>query len=117
MSGEVKRSGDPGDVIARTGWKQERRPRRESSLERYFVARCREIGAIPMKIQRLRGWPDRLVLWPGGEVDFVELKAPGGKVAPMQTWVHEKLRQYAFDVYCFSDRLEIERYLARRKTW
>jgi hypothetical protein len=38
------------------------------------------------------GWPDRLVILPGGEITFVETKATLGKVKPWQARRHETLR-------------------------
>ena len=41
-----------------------------------------------------RGWPDRLVLLPGGVLAWVELKRPrGGYVSPSQRVAHETLRR------------------------
>lgn len=45
-----------------------------------------------------RGFPDRIVLVPGGVIVFVELKAPGEKPRPLQVKVHEGLRRLGFRV-------------------
>ena len=37
------------------------------------------------------GWPDRIILLPGGKVGFVELKAPGKKPRPLQAHRHFQL--------------------------
>ena len=47
-----------------------------------------------------RGVPDRILLFPGGRVYFVELKRPkGGKVDPMQTWWRRRLESLGFTVW------------------
>lgn len=45
-----------------------------------------------------RGVPDRMVLFPGGLLVFVELKRPGEKVKAqsLQDFWHDRLRQYDF---------------------
>nr|DAY94748.1 MAG TPA: Nuclease [Caudoviricetes sp.] len=37
------------------------------------------------------GVPDRIVLLPGGHVGFIELKAPGKKLRPLQQWRLEQI--------------------------
>lgn len=49
------------------------------------------------------GWsgvPDRILLFPGGRVHFVELKRPkGSKVEALQTWWRRKLTGLDFTVW------------------
>lgn len=47
-----------------------------------------------------RGVPDRILLFPGGRVYFVELKRPeGSKVEPLQTWWKRRLEHLGFTVW------------------
>ena len=47
-----------------------------------------------------RGVPDRILLFPGGRVYFVETKRPkGGKVEPLQTWWKRQLEGLGFTVW------------------
>ena len=47
-----------------------------------------------------RGVPDRILLLPGGRVQFVELKRPkGSKVDPLQTWWRRQLEGLGFTVW------------------
>lgn len=47
-----------------------------------------------------RGVPDRILLFPGGRVHFVELKRPkGGKVDALQSWWRRKLEGLGFTVW------------------
>ena len=61
---------------------------RENAVENYLNREARKVGALPMKFVSpgLRGVPDRIVLFPGGLVVFVELKASGGKARPQQLY-------------------------------
>lgn len=47
----------------------------------------------------MRGVPDRICLFPGGSVVFIETKAPGKKLEPLQGKRHEELRRLGFKVY------------------
>ena len=56
-----------------------------------------------------RGVPDRILLFPGGRVYFVELKRPkGGKVDPLQTWWKRQLEGLGFTVWriCNTEQLK-----------
>ena len=61
------------------------------------------------------GVPDRLVLWPGGRVQFVELKAPGGKLSKMQTRQIERLEALGFPVSVLSSKKDVQRFLDSRE--
>ena len=58
----------------------------EKQIEAYFVKRVREIGGQAYKFTSPahRGVADRVVCLPGGVVWFVELKAAGGRLSPLQ---------------------------------
>ena len=56
------------------------------------------------------GWagaPDRLVLLPGGHVAFVELKAPGNTLRPLQVKRKRQLEALGFLVYCIDNPNQI----------
>lgn len=48
----------------------------ERDIEKKFVAKVKRMGgeAVKFTSPASRGWPDRLVVLPGGRVTFVELK-------------------------------------------
>ncbi|MBR6029418.1 MAG: VRR-NUC domain-containing protein [Clostridia bacterium] len=48
----------------------------------------------------LDGVPDRLVLLPGGLAAFVEVKAPGKHLRPLQVKRKRQLESLGFQVYC-----------------
>ena len=47
----------------------------------------------------LAGVPDRLILSPGGKAVFVEVKAPGEKLRPLQQKRKEQIEALGFPVY------------------
>lgn len=69
-----------------------------------------------------RGVPDRMILFPGGVIAFVELKRPGAKVRAggLQEWWREKLGSFGFRCYeistveqvkCLVNYLEMESFM------
>jgi hypothetical protein len=56
---------------------------RESTIEKRLVNKVRRQGGRCEK-WGVDGWPDRIVIWPRGQIDFVETKWPGGKLRPLQ---------------------------------
>jgi len=69
---------------------------RERDIEAYLVTRCRHVGALCYKWTSPGrvGVPDRICVFPGGQVVFVELKAPGKKPTGPQLREHARLREY-----------------------
>lgn len=80
---------------------------RENVIETEFVKAVRNAGGIAYKLtsQTANGLPDRLVLFPVGKTIFVELKAPGKMLRPLQRKRRYQLMKLGFPVLCI-DRLE-----------
>lgn len=72
----------------------------EKKVEKHLVTSVERLGGLCVKFPPLffRGFPDRIVLLPGGLIVFVELKAPGEKPRLIQTKVHGKLKALGFRV-------------------
>lgn len=65
----------------------------ERSVEAIFVRRVKELGGISHKFAPIvAGAPDRIVLMPGGAIYFVELKAVGGRLSPVQKLWHARAK-------------------------
>jgi len=66
---------------------------RESQIEKYLCEQVKLRGGEVRKIKWIgrRGAPDRLVLLPSSEPWFIELKAPGKKLAAHQKREHKTL--------------------------
>ena len=74
--------------------------KREKDIERRLITEVRKNGGLCLKFIS-PGWsgaPDRICLWPDGEVVFVELKRPGGRVRPLQERRAEQLHKLGFEV-------------------
>lgn len=66
----------------------------ESSIEKYFVAKCKEAGMRSFKMLPTyeAGMPDRIVLY-RGVAGFAEIKAPGKKPRQLQAVFLEELQK------------------------
>ena len=74
---------------------------RESYIEKRFCTEAKKRGmwAVKFVSPGLSGVPDRLLLIPGGRVAFAELKAPGGRLRPIQERRMAQLEKLGFTVY------------------
>ena len=74
---------------------------KEQFVERKLVSMVKNMGGLALKFTSpgFDGMPDRLVLFPGGKIAFVEVKAPGKKPRALQIARHEMLRALGFQVY------------------
>lgn len=65
---------------------------RESTIEKYFVKRCKELGVFEAKTTSpSAGFPDRVIAY-GGDIFFAEFKATGEKLRSSQTRMVNKMR-------------------------
>lgn len=69
----------------------------ESDVESYLTRRVAEAGGLCVKIG-YDGYPDRLVLLPGGKARFVELKRYDGQTSPLQDYRAAVLGRLGFPV-------------------
>ena len=67
-----------------------------------MVRAVKDMGGIETKFVSpgLDGVPDRLILLPGSKVGFVECKAPGKQLRPLQVHRKRQLEGLGFLVYC-----------------
>ncbi len=75
---------------------------REKTLECKLVQEVKAMGGIAPKFTSpgFAGMPDRLILIPGGRLAFVEVKAPGKPLRPLQVKRKRQLDALGFRVYC-----------------
>lgn len=85
----------------------------ERDIEKILIREVRKAGGLCLKFVS-PGWsgaPDRLCLFPGGRILFVELKRPGGKVRPLQERRAEQLRELGFNTVVVDSMEGIEKFL------
>lgn len=90
----------------------------EKEIERKLIDIVAKYGGNCLKWV-CPGWsgvPDRIIILPGGDVIFAELKRPqGGRFSPMQKWWERRLIGLGHDYWkvCnYDDLADIERYIA-----
>lgn len=72
----------------------------EKQIEKRLRNKINKQGGIAAKftVPGMTGMPDRLVLLPGGQIVFIELKAPGKKLRPLQQKRFQQLKKLGFRV-------------------
>lgn len=72
----------------------------EKVIEKYLTDRVKEIGGLCLKYSNanMAGYPDRVILFPGGETIWVELKSKGQRPTKLQLIRHEQLRKLGHGV-------------------
>lgn len=72
----------------------------EKVIERKLVELVKLNGGMCIKLlcDQLIGLPDRMCLFPGHKIVFVELKTTGRKPKRIQAYMHNKLRALGFRV-------------------
>ena len=90
---------------------------RESSIERRLGTLVRKAGGLSIKILPvMAGVPDRLILLPEGRFFLVELKAPKGRLRPIQKVRHDQIRALGIEVYVLASTAEVEVWAAENIT-
>ena len=81
----------------------------EKTLEAWLVRLVRKNGGRAYKFTSpgTRSVPDRLVLFPGGVLLFMELKRRGRKATPKQAVEHRYLRELGFAVFVCDSKASI----------
>lgn len=80
---------------------------REKWIEQQLVKAVKDKGGIALKIVSpgFDGMPDRLILLPERKIAFVEVKAPGKTLRPLQEKRKRQLEALGFLVFCL-DHIE-----------
>lgn len=79
---------------------------REVKVEKALVAAVKKRHGLCMKFTSpgLDGVPDRIVLLPHGKMAFIELKAPGKKLRPLQELRAKQLRDLGQQVFVIDNK-------------
>ena len=78
----------------------------EKAIERYLFDSVRLAGGVCLKYSNpnMAGYPDRVVVMPGGVTAWVELKSKGRKPTKLQGLRIESLRELGHRVYVIDSR-------------
>lgn len=92
---------------------------REYVVENEFVKAVKASGGAAYKLtsQTANGLPDRLVLFPPAKTIFVELKAPGKMMRPLQKKRRYQLMKLGFPVICINNFEQIQSCIDAILTW
>ncbi len=92
---------------------------REYVVENEFVKAVRKAGGVAYKLNSLtaNGLPDRLVLFFPAKTVFVELKAPGKQMRPLQRKRCYQLQKLGFPVLCIDRFSQIQRCIEAILAW
>ena len=92
---------------------------REYVVENEFVKAVRKAGGVAYKLtsQTANGLPDRLVLFPVAKTIFVELKAPGKMMRPLQRKRRYQLMKLGFPVLCIDRMPQIKPFIDAALSW
>lgn len=86
---------------------------REKEIEKKLTQAVKCMGGLALKFisPGYDGVPDRIVLFPGGRIAFVEVKAPGKTLRPLQVRRKRQLELLGFKVYVLDNPGQIEEIL------
>jgi hypothetical protein len=82
----------------------------EREIEQYFVWTVQRMGGVTYKFRALncKGVSDRIACLPGGATWFVELKAPNGRLSPLQRKFAEDMKRLSQNYACLWNKTEID---------
>jgi hypothetical protein len=90
---------------------------REKDIEQKLVKEVEAAGGWAPKFVSPgnAGMPDRVILFPGGRIAFIELKAPGKKLRPLQAQRMRKLKRLGFHAETVDGADQIDSIICRIK--
>jgi len=85
----------------------------EKQIEARLKREIKKAGGLALKFisPGTGGVPDRIVLLPGKEVVFVELKGPGKSLRPLQLKRRKQLEALGFAVYVLDSYQAVEKFM------
>lgn len=89
---------------------------RETRVEKRLRLGVEKFHGKALKLFFYDGIPDRLIILPGGRTYFVETKAPGKKLEPLQIIWREMLTKMGFDIRVIDTLEKVEAFLNEIRT-
>lgn len=89
----------------------------EKAIERHLVQSMTAMGGLCIKLlcSQFIGLPDRMCIFPGGKIIFVELKTTGKKPRRIQKIIHDKLRATGARVEVIDSVRGVDEFIQREK--
>ena len=86
----------------------------EKDVERYLCDQVKKFGGKAYKFTSPgnAGMPDRLVVFPGGHIAFVEVKAPGKQLRPIQQEKRNELRALSCQYFVVDSKDSAKEFIA-----
>lgn len=86
---------------------------REKEIEVYLRDQVKKAGGKAYKFESPGndGVPDRLIIFPGNQIFFVEVKAPGKKPRPLQVKQMNYLVSMGCWVFVIDDKEKVDRFV------
>jgi hypothetical protein len=88
---------------------------REKEIETYLRDKVKKAGGKAYKFESPGndGVPDRIVLFPGNRIFFVEVKAPGKKPRPLQVKQMKDIKSFGCHVLVIDSKESVDEFLVR----
>ncbi len=85
----------------------------EKHIEAHLVSQIKKLGGVAYKFvsPANRGVSDRIVCLPDGSTWFVELKAPGGRLSPLQKVFQSEMARMQQKYTCLWSKEHIDEWL------
>lgn len=86
----------------------------EKEVEKYFVKELRQRNCLVWKFTSpgTLGVPDRVVIFPTGDVAFVELKAPGEQLRDIQAFRRKQLTHRNAICWVIDSKEQVDKFTA-----
>lgn len=86
---------------------------KESQLEKRLKDEIEQLGGLCFKwvSPGRRGVPDRICILPRGRTIFVEMKAPNGKLSPLQEKRIQELEKRKHEVYVLETKQKVDAFI------
>lgn len=79
---------------------------REKDIEKRLTLEVKKRGGLALKFvsPSMAGVPDRIIIMEGGRIAFIETKALGGKLRPLQLKRKAQIEALGVRVYCVDNK-------------
>ena len=89
----------------------------EKHIEAHLVSQIKKLGGVAYKFvsPANRGVSDRIVCLPDGSTWFIELKAPGGRLSPLQQHFQSEMARLCQNYVCLWSKEHVDEWVKERE--